>query len=165
MHSKDKLTELREIAQDKKQLAAACCAQMILRNRKRDLRSKWYAGCACYACEIAQKLAEEPQILCDFAAKNQQGDFKRIALRAATGHDGGNAGEASYGGRFLIWNGDICDRLSTEGEKKLRRGGILPPNSSETWCDVQARAIEQAIFNFSFEICAAGALFAENFEN
>jgi len=50
----------------------------------------------------------------------------------------------SYGGCALIYDADIAEALCTPSELKARRGGEWQPNKSETWLDVQARALHQA---------------------
>ena len=50
----------------------------------------------------------------------------------------------SYGGSSLIYDKDIAERLCTPSELKRTRGGMRKPNSSETWLDVQTRALNQA---------------------
>lgn len=52
--------------------------------------------------------------------------------------------EYSYGGCSLIYNCEIAERLCSPSELKKKKGGELPPNSRETWLDVQARALYQA---------------------
>lgn len=52
--------------------------------------------------------------------------------------------EYSFGGCSLLYNRDICARLSTPSEQRAKRHGELPPNKQETWLDVQARALYQA---------------------
>lgn len=52
--------------------------------------------------------------------------------------------EYSFGGCALIYNADICARLATPAEQRKKQNGQLPPNSRETWLDVQARALYQA---------------------
>lgn len=52
--------------------------------------------------------------------------------------------EYSYGGCALIYDEDIAKRLCTPSELKRKRNGELPPNSRESWLDVQARACCQA---------------------
>lgn len=52
--------------------------------------------------------------------------------------------EYSKDGCSLIYNVDICHRLCAPWEIKRKCGGDLPPNSHETWLDVQARALAQA---------------------
>lgn len=52
--------------------------------------------------------------------------------------------EYSYGGCALIYDRDIAKRLCTPSELKRKRDGEIPPNSRESWLDVQARACYQA---------------------
>ena len=50
----------------------------------------------------------------------------------------------SLGGCSLIYDRDICARLASPSEQRAKRGGELPPNSNESWLEVQARALWQA---------------------
>lgn len=52
--------------------------------------------------------------------------------------------EYSEGGCSLIYNKDICERLAPPYLIKKKKNGVLPPNSEESWIDVQSRAIYQA---------------------
>ena len=52
--------------------------------------------------------------------------------------------EFSYGGGYFIYDADIAEALCSPSELKKKRGGDLPPNSRESWLDVQARALSQA---------------------
>ena len=52
--------------------------------------------------------------------------------------------EYSYGGCGLVYDADIAEALCTPSELKRTDNGRLQPNSSETWLDVQARALGQA---------------------
>lgn len=52
--------------------------------------------------------------------------------------------QASWGGCFEIYNGEIAENLCAPSELKRTKGGELPPNSREEWLDVQARALFQA---------------------
>ena len=54
----------------------------------------------------------------------------------------------SYGGCSLVYNGDICERLCPPSFQKKKKDGELPPNSMETWCDVQAHALTVAADRF-----------------
>ena len=49
----------------------------------------------------------------------------------------------SYGGCAEVYDGDICERLCTESQKKKTRDGELPL-MGEDWLTVQARALRQA---------------------
>lgn len=55
-----------------------------------------------------------------------------------------NWSQYSHGGCALIYDSDICEALCNQSEKRKTRGGKLPPNDSEGWLDVQARALKQA---------------------
>lgn len=50
----------------------------------------------------------------------------------------------SESGCALIVNYDIAERVCTPSEFKRTRNGYLSPNSSESWIDVQSRALYQA---------------------
>ena len=50
----------------------------------------------------------------------------------------------SEGGCSLIYDEDICRRLCPPSVQKKKKDGELPPNSRETWIDVQARALGNA---------------------
>lgn len=52
--------------------------------------------------------------------------------------------EYSWGGCSFVYDGDICQRVCAPWEQRRKRNGALPPNSQETWLDVQARALYQA---------------------
>lgn len=54
----------------------------------------------------------------------------------------------SYGGCSLVYNGDICERLCPPSFQKKKKEGELPPNSMETWLDVQALALRAAAGHF-----------------
>lgn len=56
----------------------------------------------------------------------------------------GSWNDYSYGGCALIRDEDIAKRLCTPSELKRKRNGELPPNSRESWLDVQGRACCQA---------------------
>ena len=51
----------------------------------------------------------------------------------------------SYDGNMLCYDTQIAKRYCTPSELKKKKGGILKPNKKESWLDVQARAIYQAI--------------------
>jgi hypothetical protein len=52
--------------------------------------------------------------------------------------------QASWGGCYECYDGDIAKRLCTPSELKKTRNGERRPNASEEWLDVQARALYQA---------------------
>lgn len=93
--------------------------------------SKWQQGVEIYTQELKEFLQE-----------NNLTATKENLLNGAR-----DWSEYSYGGSSLIYNDDIAERLATPSEiKKCTRvdGSLRNPNSSETWLDVQARALHQA---------------------
>ena len=104
----------------------------LLKNYK--ARSKWMQGVK----EYAEELAESVEGLDDLFFDTFQA-FERELLSGAN-----NWMQYSWGGCSLIYNGDICKRLSTPSEQKKTSNGERRPNSSEEWLDVQARALYQA---------------------
>lgn len=52
--------------------------------------------------------------------------------------------EWAQGGCGLVYDADIAKAYCTPSELKRTRGGELPPNSRESWLDVEARAAFQA---------------------
>ena len=88
-------------------------------------RSAWGRGVKTYALELLEGL---------------EGEYNASAL--LNGAENWRA--FSYGGCALIYDADIAARLCNPSEFKRKNGGCLPPNSRETWLDVQARALSQA---------------------
>ena len=85
-------------------------------------RSAWSRGVKIYALELLESL---------------EVDYTADAL--LNGADNWQA--FSYGGSALIYDADIAERLATASDLKRKKGGTLPPNTSETWLDCQARAL------------------------
>lgn len=53
--------------------------------------------------------------------------------------------QSVYGGDYDIWDGDIARRLCTPSELKKKDDGRLEPNVTETWLDVELRAVYRAV--------------------
>ena len=101
----------------------------LIASRRRT--SAWSRGVKAYALELIEDtLPEEFEVL-EFPAF----DFMN---GASSWHD------YSYGGCSLLFDSDIAERLCTPSELKRKDGGRLPPNSQESWLDVQTRALRQA---------------------
>ena len=98
-----------------------------LNKRYRKARSNWKRGVIAYAIAIVNDLDDSKEIT-EKNLLNGAEDWKQY----------------SYGGCSLIYDTNICRRLCAPWEIKRKRGGDLPPNSHETWLDVQARALYQA---------------------
>lgn len=89
-------------------------------------RSAWQRGVIEYAVELVDGFEGE--------------SFTEEALLSGAR----NWKEYSYGGCSLIDDVSICERLCTPHEIARKHRGELQPNRTETWLDVQARALSQA---------------------
>lgn len=74
-------------------------------------------------------------------------DYSKAKLRKALLNGASSWKQASEGGFYYIYNGDIAKRLCNPSEYKKTQGGKLRPNSREDWLDVQARELSQAGLN------------------
>lgn len=94
------------------------------------VRSYWERGVRAYAISLLDQF-----------------DFSRVGhktLRDIMLNGAQDWREYSYGGCSLMADRDIAARLCTPSEWRKKRQGQLPPNSRESWLDVQARALHQA---------------------
>ena len=92
-------------------------------------RSAWTRGVKAYALEMVEGLAE-------------QLDPTYSPVKLLNGAEDWQ--QYSYGGNALIYNADIAERLCSPSELKRTKNGENPPNRSEQWLDLQARALHQA---------------------
>lgn len=88
-------------------------------------RGAWQAALKTYALELLEEM---------------EGEYS--AAKLLNGAE--NWRHYSHGGSALIYDCDIAERLCSPSELKRRRGGVLPPNASESWLDCQARSLSQA---------------------
>ena len=98
-----------------------------LKARYNKVRSAWERGVTLYAIDLLDTLDEGDELTRENLLNGAR-DWK----------------EYSEGGRSLIYDKDICLRLCAPWEMKRTKYGELRPNKSETWLDVQARALYQA---------------------
>lgn len=96
-------------------------------------RSAWGRGVKVYALELFEILEDCQELPETFQE-----------LRTAVLNGACDWRDASYGGCFLIYDGDIARRLCTPSELKRTSDGEKDPNPREIWLDVQARALSQA---------------------
>lgn len=101
-------------------------------------RSAWDRGVNAYAYELLETLTERYSDEYDLSA------IARNELLATMLNGASNWDQYSYDGNSFIYNEDIAKTLCTPSELKRKRNGELPPNSKESWLDVQARALHQA---------------------
>lgn len=101
-------------------------------------RSAWDKGVQAYALELLDNYEEAVKW-----AEDNGNAIPRLSesvlLNGATDWE-----QYSWGGSSLIYNADIAERLCNPSELRRSKGGERNPNSRETWCDVQARALRQA---------------------
>ena len=102
----------------------------ILKKDKENARSYWKRGVVAYALEMVED--------CDFSKVSDKDSLKKALLGGAR-----NWHEYSLGGCALVYDSDIAERLCPPSAYKRKKEGNLPPNSCETWLDVQARALLQ----------------------
>lgn len=99
---------------------------------KAPARSAWDKGVKLYALELIEEMPATREFYGSPADKkellNGADDWKQF----------------SYGGCSFIYDQDIAERLCSPSEYKRSKEGRNRPNASETWLDVQARALYQA---------------------
>lgn len=103
-------------------------------------RSAWGRGVKAYASELLEELAEAVEggwINADDLSNRHL--FEKAMLNGAR-----TWSEYSEGGSALIYDGDIARRLCAPWELRKTDGGRKDPNPSESWIDVQSRALFQA---------------------
>ena len=98
-----------------------------LNTRYKKARSAWERGVILYAIDFLNGLEESDELTKENLLNGAR-DWK----------------EYSEGGCSLIYDKYICLRLCAPWEMRRTHYGVLPPNKSETWLDVQARALYQA---------------------
>ena len=101
--------------------------------------SYWKVGVRNYALMLLEDEREEPKEGFNAVGVDFPKQLKKLLLNGAK-----NWKEYSYGGCALCYDWEIAKTLCTPSELKKKKGGQLPPNSHETWLDVQARALYQA---------------------
>ena len=95
-------------------------------------RSAWSRAVHTYAFELVEGLDTSADL------SNER------LLEKALLYGAGDWRQYSEGGCALVYDADIAARLCSPSELKRCKGGMLPPNSRETWLECQARALWQA---------------------
>ena len=91
-------------------------------------RGAWNKAVRTYALELLEDIEDHAATITEEMLKNGARTWQ----------------EYSYGGKALIYDADIAERLCSPSELRRRRNGDLPPSTRETWLDCQARALRQA---------------------
>lgn len=97
-------------------------------------RSCWSKGVKTYALMLLDNFDTE-----DFQPVSNSKELQTLLLNGAK-----DWSQYSWSGCALIYDGSIAKTLCTKSELKKTKNGALPPNKSEQWLDVQARALYQA---------------------
>ena len=100
-------------------------------------RSAWKKGVKEYADEILNNLEEKSQL--NRRLPKDEKELKEWLLNGAR-----NWAEYSRGGKALVYDCQIAERLCTPSELKRTYGGMLTPNRTESWLDVQTKALRDA---------------------
>lgn len=110
------------------------------------VHSAWDSGVIGYAWELFDNIEEHSKYtgMCNYNAL----DLDKIMLNGAE-----NWLDYSYGGCSYIYDSDIAQALCTPTELKRTDNGNKQPNRSETWLDVQARALKQASHLIKAIVC------------
>ncbi len=90
-------------------------------------RSAWEKGVKNFAIDLVDGL-----------------DADRAITKESLLNGAQNWKEYSYGGCAFIYDEDIAEALCNPTELKRTKHGERVPNASESWLDVQARALHQA---------------------
>lgn len=101
-------------------------------------RSAWDKGVTVYALELLANLEECRE------DNNSDMIINKATLKTELLNGADSWSQYSYGGRPLIYDYEIAERLCTPSELKRTKGGELNPNSRESWLDVQSRALCRA---------------------
>lgn len=103
---------------------------------KHTARSAWDKGVRAYAVELFNSFVENRHL----------SDNMRVGKITEVDLLGGATSwsQYSFGGCSLVYDGDICERLSTPNEAKRLKYGERKPGMHNTWLDAQAEALRQA---------------------
>lgn len=114
--------------------------------RESRARSQWGEGVKFYAEWLLDNYEEHIEFLySEWLLRDDDTEFtpppmtEKLLLNGAR-----NWKEYSWGGNAFVSDFDICQTLATPSVQARTRDGELPPNSRESWLDVQARALSNA---------------------
>ena len=99
--------------------------------------SAWKRGVKDYAYELLDTLEDRAQQY--GRLPKDESELEEWLLNGAR-----NWAEYSRAGNALVYDCQIAERLCTPSELKRTDGGMLTPNRTESWLDVQTRALYQA---------------------
>ena len=99
--------------------------------------SAWKRGVKEYTDELLDNLEEKSQL--NGRLPKDEKELKEWLLNGAR-----NWAEYSRGGKALVYDCQIAERLCTPSKLKKNEGGRLAPNRRESWLDVQTKALRDA---------------------
>lgn len=107
-------------------------------------RSAWRKGVKLYAYELVEEMdnADLERLINNIPELSFKQFRSQLETLLLSGAD--DWMRYSWGGRSLVYNGDIAERLCTPAELKKVENGAKRPSKSEDWMDLQARALIQA---------------------
>ena len=115
-----------------------CVADIYAMIEQTPARSAWKQGVREYAAELFDYYTKESKSL----------DDNDVLTEVITEEDLLNGAQDwnqySWHGCSLIYDEDICKRLSTKREYERKHKGELPPGKGAEWLDLQALALMQA---------------------
>lgn len=114
-------------------------------------RSAWDKAVTWYALSLLDDIQEQADEMERLPLDGEE--LERWALNGASCWE-----QYSNGGCALCYDRDIAARVCTPSEFRRSNGGMNPPNSRETWLDVQTRALYQAC-NRLRKICRSNGLY------
>ena len=95
-------------------------------------RSAWARGVKAYAVEIVESLNDDADL------------SNEVMLQKAVLNGADSWQQYSEGGCARVYDSDIAEMLCSPSELRRNKGGERQPNSSESWIELQARALWQA---------------------
>lgn len=108
--------------------------------KERKARSAWNRGVKEYMQEFLDHVKDDRRL-------DENDEVRKVTITELL--NGAKSWQRySEGGCSLVYNGDICERLCPPSFQKKKKEGELPPNSMETWLDVQALALSVAAIRF-----------------
>lgn len=114
---------------------------LVEKSPQRKNVSNWSKGVKNYAIYLIDDLPDDYCLIFDNQTelKEHLKIFKKLLLNGAD-----NWQQYSYYGNAYCYDNEIARALCTPSEYRKTKGGEKEPNNSETWLDVQARALCQA---------------------
>ncbi len=104
--------------------------------KERKARSAWNKGVKEYMLDFLDHVKDDRKL-------NENDEVRKVTITELL-NGARDWQQYSEGGCSLVYNGDICERLCPPSFQKKKKNGELPPNSMETWLDVQALALAVA---------------------